>query len=130
VEYVLTAIIVLIGLAAFGLFRYLWHLTRFEPRPSLAAARQAMSRSRLVVSVADGECPCGGMLGPTGTVSSRYGQLLGCTTCGRTFTGDGRRVIRRPIRHPARRRPAQRPRGVGTWRGPGGRRAMPPADEL
>jgi len=128
-QYVVTAIIVLIGLAAFGLLRHIWHLTRFEPRPSLAAARRVMSRSRLVVSVAGGECPCGGMLGPTGTVSPRYGQLLGCTNCGRTWTDDGRRVIRRSAGRSARHSAAGW-RGAGFRRGPGGRRMMPPADEL
>jgi hypothetical protein len=104
VDYVLTAIFVLIGLAAFGLFRHSRQETRFESRPSMAAARRAMSRSRLVASVSEGECSCGGMLGPTGTVSARYGQLHGCTSCGRTWTDDGRRVIRRRRSSRPRRR--------------------------
>jgi hypothetical protein len=102
VDYVVATVFVLIVLAAIVLLRHSRHETRLEPRPSLAAARRAMGRSRLVASVPDGECPCGGMVGPTGTVSARYGQLLGCTSCSRTWTGDGRRVIRR--RRSARRR--------------------------
>jgi hypothetical protein len=109
VDYAVTAIFVLIGLIAVGLVRHMRHETRFESRPSLAAARRAMSRSRLVASVASGECSCGGMLGPTGTVSARYGPLLGCTSCRRTWTDDGRRVIRRPAR---RGRSARRRRPV------------------
>jgi hypothetical protein len=110
VDYVVTAIFVLIGLVAFGLIAHARRETRFEPRSTLASARQVLGRSRLVVSVASGECPCGGMLGPSGTVSRRYGQLFGCTSCGSRWTGDGRRVIRRAAR-PRRRTRTEKPLG-------------------
>ena len=102
--YVVSVVFVLIALASIGLFHHARRETRFESRPSMAGARRAMSRSRLVASVSEGECSCGGMLGPTGTVSARYGQLHGCTSCGRTWTDDGRRVIRRRRSSRPRRR--------------------------
>ena len=105
-EYVVTAIFLVIGLVTLGLLLHVREETKHEPRPSLLAASRMMTRSRLaVLSVASGECPCGGILGPSGTVSPRYGQLLACTGCRRYWTSDGRRVIRRAVRPGRRPRP-------------------------
>jgi hypothetical protein len=51
---------------------------------------------RKVRRVAPGDdCVCGGTIGRTGRISARFGELLGCTGCRRTWTADGRRIIRR-----------------------------------
>ncbi len=41
------------------------------------------------------ECCCGGIIGTTGLISARFGVLLRCTDCNRSWTMDGRRIIRR-----------------------------------
>lgn len=94
-QYVIATTFVAFALAAIGLIAFVRRENRLESRPSLAAAARSLRRSRVVVAAASGECSCGGILGPTGTVSPRYGQLLACTGCGRTWTEDGRRIIRR-----------------------------------
>lgn len=91
------AVVVVMAFAAVALVR---HESRPVSRPSLAAATRKLRRSsRLVVAAASGECPCGGVLGPTGRMSRRFGALQACSGCGRTYTADGRRII-------VRRRPA------------------------
>lgn len=68
--------------------------TRLSP----VLARAAMRRARR--AAAGDDCVCGGTIGKTGRISPRFGELLGCTGCRRSWTADGRRIIRR--RRPAR----------------------------
>lgn len=93
---VIVAVAVMIGIGVM----YVRHESRADP----AAVRRAARRHR---SVQAGElCVCGGTVGRTGRTSPKFGELLGCTGCDRTWTMDGRRVLRRVIRRPAGRRPA------------------------
>jgi hypothetical protein len=111
VQYVMASTFLVIALAVFGLVALTRRENKLESRPSLGAAARSLRRSRLVVSAASGMCRCGGILGPTGTVSPRYGQLQACTRCGRTWTDSGRRIIRR--RRSAGGRRTRRSRRVG-----------------
>jgi len=70
--------------------------------PVLARAA-AMRRARAQRVAPGASCVCGGTIGKTGRISPRFGELLGCTGCKRSWTTDGRRIIRR------RRRPAAPP---------------------
>lgn len=111
-QYVLATTFLAITAAALGLFAFARRENRLGSRPSLAAATRALRRSRLVVTSASGECSCGGVTGPTGTRSRRYGQILACTSCGETWTEDGRRIIlRRRPRVERRVRRIRRPVG-------------------
>ena len=93
---VIVAVAVMIGIAVLYL--------RHESRPDPAIMRRAARRARKVHA---GElCVCGGTVGRTGRTSPKFGELLGCTGCDRTWTMDGRRVVRRIIRRPSGRRPA------------------------
>lgn len=90
-------IIVVGGLALFGA----WHIREENSpgeRPSMVAARRTMRQSRLVAST--DQCVCGGTLQPTGLVSDKFGALQGCDGCHRTWTEDGRTVVRRRVRRP------------------------------
>jgi hypothetical protein len=114
VQYAVGIAFLVVALAAVGAVAVVRHESRPEARASLATAVRVLRRSSsLVVASASGECPCGGVLGPTGRVSRRYGPLHACTDCGQTYTEDGRRIIlrRRPqvVRRVRRlRRPADR----------------------
>jgi hypothetical protein len=108
VQYAITITFVVVALAAVGLIAFTRHESRPAARPSLAWAVRTLHRSPLVVAAAAGECPCGGVLGATGRTSRRYGPVLACTDCGKTYTEDGRRIVfrRRPQ---GARRVRQRP---------------------
>jgi hypothetical protein len=68
---------------------YLRHELRPIPFPSRLYGGKA-------VRVAPGdECVCGGMIGKSGKTSKRFGDLLGCTACSRSWTMDGRRIRHR-----------------------------------
>lgn len=91
------ATIVIVAVAGISAAGYMF--VRHETRP--------VSRSvvRKVVGIAprasEGDpCVCGGTLGRTGKTSPRWGDLLGCTGCDRSWTMDGRRILRR-VRRPA-----------------------------
>ena len=93
---VIVAVAVMIGIGVM--------YVRHESRPDPSAVRRDARRHR---SVQAGElCVCGGTVGRTGRTSPKFGELLGCTGCDRTWTMDGRRVLRRVIRRPSGRRPA------------------------
>lgn len=69
--------------------------SRPTPVWAATAARRAR-RGRRTRRVAPGDsCVCGGTVGRTGKASARFGDLLGCTGCARSWTMDGRRIIRR-----------------------------------
>lgn len=75
--------------------------TRPVPVFARAAIRSARAGRRARVAPGD-DCVCGGTIGRTGRISSRFGELLGCTACRRSWTADGRRIVRR--RHRGARR--------------------------
>jgi hypothetical protein len=91
--YFVTAVFVLIGGVALGLILLARHESRLVPRPSLISARRIARRPRVVT--AGDQCVCGGVLGPSGRDSEKFGPLLGCTGCSRTWTMSGRRFVRR-----------------------------------
>jgi hypothetical protein len=96
VGYLATVVIVAVaGLIIVAVF-YVQHELRPATRLSPVFARGAMRRPRRARRVAPGDdCVCGGTVGKTGRVSARFGELLGCTGCRRSWTADGRRIIRR-----------------------------------
>ena len=67
-----------------------------RPAPVYAAiGARRVRRARTARRVAPGDsCVCGGTVGRTGKNSSRFGTLLGCTGCTRSWTTDGRRILR------------------------------------
>ena len=90
----LAAIIILVagGAVVLGV-TYVRHETRPVARQSPVMARRVMRRK---ARVAPGDpCQCGGTIGKTGRISGRFGELLGCTGCNRSWTMDGRKIIRR-----------------------------------
>ena len=90
----LAAIIILVagGAVVLGV-TYVRHETRPVARQSPVMARRVMRRR---ARVAPGDlCQCGGTIGKTGRISGRFGELLGCTGCNRSWTMDGRKIIRR-----------------------------------
>jgi hypothetical protein len=97
VGYLAAIVIVVVGSLTVLAYLYVRHELRPAPRMSPAFARAAAGRSRRVAP-GDG-CVCGGTVGRTGRISRRFGELLGCTGCKRSWTADGRRLIRRS-RHP------------------------------
>jgi hypothetical protein len=105
VDYVVIGIIVVVGGAIALGARHVRHENSPGARPSLVAARRVMRQSRMAASDL---CVCGGTLQATGD-----GGLLGCTGCRRSWTEDGRHVVRR--------RQIRRPRSSAA------RRAVPPS---
>ena len=72
--------------------------SRSAPVYAGTAARRVRRarRARRARRVAPGDsCVCGGTVGRTGKTSVRFGDLLGCTGCTRSWTMDGRQIIRR-----------------------------------
>jgi len=90
----LAAVVILVAAAAVVLgIAYVRHETRPVARPSPVLAGRVMRRK---ARVAPGDlCLCGGTIGKTGRISGRFGELLGCTGCNRSWTMDGRKIIRR-----------------------------------
>jgi hypothetical protein len=116
-QYAIPIVFIAIALITLGMISFVRHESKLVARPSLTAATRTLRRSnRLVVASAAGECECGGILGPTGQTSRRYGELLACSDCGKTFTADGRRIIlrRRPEVVTKRIRPVIRRRIIRT----------------
>jgi hypothetical protein len=91
---VIAAVAVMIGIAAL----YLRHESQPDPMVMRRAARRAQR-----VQLGDA-CICGGTVERAGRTSAKFGELLSCAGCDRTWTMDGRRVVRRIIRRPAARR--------------------------
>jgi hypothetical protein len=95
VGYLAPGIIVIVA-GAIGL-AYLFVRHEISPSPRLSrSAAQRMVRSARRVAIGD-LCPCGGTIGKSGQSSGRFGDLLGCTACARSWTMDGRRLIRRRL---------------------------------
>jgi hypothetical protein len=88
--YALTAVIVLaVALTAAAVMHVRKEL-RPIPRPSRLVMRRVVRR---VPAVAPGDlCVCGGTIGRT---SEQAEDPLGCTGCNRSWTMDGRKIIRR-----------------------------------
>jgi hypothetical protein len=88
---VIVAVVILILIAVV----YVQHELRQMRAPAFipSAFVQKVRRTRRVAPGED--CVCGGTIGRTGRISARFGELLGCTGCRRTWTADGRRIIRR-----------------------------------
>jgi len=79
-----------------------------RPVPVLARAARERARATRRARVAPGDdCVCGGTIGRTGRISRRFGELLGCTGCRRSWTADGRRIIRRRRRGAGQDQPPQ-----------------------
>ena len=64
--------------------------TRSVERPTRVIVRRVVRR---VPRVTPGDlCICGGTIGRT---SGQPGDLMGCTGCDRSWTADGRKIVRR-----------------------------------
>jgi hypothetical protein len=101
-------IVVVAGIILAAVFYVQHELRGPATRPVPVFARTAMRRARGArrVRVAPGDdCLCGGTIGRTGRISGRFGELLGCTGCRRSWTADGRRIIRRRPRGPRQDQP-------------------------
>jgi hypothetical protein len=96
VDYVV-GVLVLVVVAAIGLgLVVIHHENAPGMRPSMAAARRVVWKTQLV-SPGD-PCRCGGTLNSSNVISERFGALIGCTDCSRSWTTDGRRVrVRRAV---------------------------------
>ncbi len=92
--FVTAAIVVVLGVS-WWLVTEARRETRLVARPHERSGRRATRRSRLM-ETGDG-CSCGGVLGPSGRESEKFGPLLGCTGCSRSWTLTGQRVRRRTV---------------------------------
>jgi hypothetical protein len=91
--YIIGTVVALVAVAVGLGVIYVRHENRPASRPSLVVIRRAVPRPRRVVP---GDlCVCGGTIGKSGRTSDRFGELLGCTGCERSWTMDGRKIIRR-----------------------------------
>jgi hypothetical protein len=98
VAYLVIGMIVVIGGAIVLGALHVRHESSPGSRPSLIAARRVVRQARMA---SGGLCVCGGTLQATEEVSEQFGSLLGCTGCRRSWTEDGRHVVRRrKIRRP------------------------------
>jgi hypothetical protein len=104
--YLATGVIVAVAILILIAVVYVQHELRQMRAPAFipSAFVQKVRRTRRVAPGDD--CVCGGTIGRTGRISARFGELLGCTGCRRTWTADGRRIIRRRRGSP---RPEQPP---------------------
>jgi len=93
----LAAIVIVVGGGASALaVMFVRHESRPVARPSRSAGRRVARRAQKPRRVAPGDlCLCGGTLGKSGKTSDQFGELLGCTGCDRSWTMDGRKIIRR-----------------------------------
>lgn len=96
--YLVIVMILVIGGAIVLGALHVRHESSPGSRPSLVAARRTVRQARM----ASGDlCVCGGTLQASGEVSDKFGDLLGCSDCRRSWTEDGRHVVRRRrIRRP------------------------------
>ena len=93
-------IVVVVGISA-AAYMFVRHETRPVSRPTVIGVRKGVRkvRRRKRRAAAGDACVCGGTIGRTGKTSPRWGDLLGCTGCDRSWTIDGRRILRR-VRNP------------------------------
>jgi hypothetical protein len=105
----IAVVIVVVACLILGAVLYVQHELRGpETRPVPVFARAAMRRARearQARAIPGDDCVCGGTIGRTGRISTRFGELLGCTGCRRSWTEDGRRIVRR--RGPRQDQPPQ-----------------------
>lgn len=88
--YLVTVVIVVVVGSILVAVRFVRSELRPEPRRAPLLGRVGA----LPVTAGDA-CVCGGTIGRSGRTSKRFGDLLGCTACNRSWTMDGRRVRRR-----------------------------------
>jgi hypothetical protein len=93
VGYLATVIILIVVGAITVAILFVRHETGPSHRPSARVAQRIVTQARRVG--AGDLCACGGTIGMSGQTSNRFGDLLGCTACSRSWTMDGRRIIRR-----------------------------------
>jgi hypothetical protein len=108
-SYLPMAVIAVVGGMALLAAMYVHHELRPVPRNLPVPVR-----GRRVVP--GDECFCGGIIGRTGLTSARFGDLLRCTDCNRSWTMDGRRIIRRSRQRANRSMPATGPDSSGRLR--------------
>jgi hypothetical protein len=97
----LVAIVIVVGGGASALaVLFVRHESRLVHRPSSRPSRSVARRgARPAQRVVPGDlCVCGGTIGQSGQTSDKFGDLLGCTGCDRSWTMDGRKIIRRSRR--------------------------------
>lgn len=88
--YALTAVILVAVAFTVAGAMHVHHETRPVSRPSRVVVPRVV---RGVPIVASGDqCLCGGTVG---RVSDQSGEFLGCTSCNRSWTMDGRKIVRR-----------------------------------
>jgi hypothetical protein len=96
--YLATAVIVVVAVMIGIAIVYVRH----ESQPDPDVLRRAARRQRRVQ--AGDLCICGATVERAGRTSTKFGELLSCPGCDRTWTMDGRRVVRRIIRRRSGRR--------------------------
>jgi hypothetical protein len=96
---VIVVVVVIIGAAVMFVRHENRPVTRVVRRVSRRPERSPRPRRSRRVTEGD-LCHCGGTVGKAGKISAKFGELLGCTGCERTWTMDGRRVVRRRVRRP------------------------------
>jgi hypothetical protein len=90
--YVITAVLVVVGAVAVLTVMFVRHENRPTARRRVVV-RRSVPRPRRVAH--GDQCICGGTVGISGKTSARFGDLLGCTGCKRSWNMDGRRIMRR-----------------------------------
>jgi hypothetical protein len=85
VGYVLAGAFVLLVVFGAASVRHVRHETRRDYGPSMVVRRVRRA-------VPGDPCICGGTIGRT---SGESGDRLGCTACERSWTMDGRKIVRR-----------------------------------
>jgi hypothetical protein len=88
--YLVTVVIAVVVVSILLAVRFVRSELRPEPRRSPLLGRSGA----LLVTPGDA-CVCGGTVGRSGRTSKRFGDLLGCTACNRSWTMDGRKLRRR-----------------------------------
>jgi hypothetical protein len=88
--YLVTVVIVVVVVSILLAVRFVSHELRPAPRRS-----PLLGRRRPMLATPGDACVCGGTIGRSGRTSKRFGDLLGCTACNRSWTMDGRRLRRR-----------------------------------
>lgn len=91
--YLAATLILVVIVASSGAVMFVRHENRPAHRPSRIVTQRVTRRAPRVA--AGDSCLCGGTLMRTGETTDQFGDLLGCTGCDRSWTLDGRKIIRR-----------------------------------